>query len=55
MLIQNQTACTAVKLYILQSHMTLFNILIFMIYRLSVGKATSHEVHKALALTSVLL
>jgi hypothetical protein len=27
-LIQNQTAFTAVKLYILQSHMTLFNILV---------------------------
>lgn len=39
-LIQNQTAFTAVKLYILQSHMTLFNVLVLMIYRLSIGNAT---------------
>lgn len=30
--IQNQTACTSVKLYILQSHMTLFNILVLVTY-----------------------
>jgi hypothetical protein len=41
-LIQNQTALTAVKLYILQSHMTLFNVLVLMMYGLSIGNATSH-------------
>lgn len=41
-LTQNQTASTAVKLYIVQSHMTLFNILVLMIYRLSIGNATRH-------------
>jgi hypothetical protein len=41
-LIQNQTAFTAAKLYILQSHMTLFNILVLMIYRLNIGNITSH-------------